>query len=362
MAEPRKLIYSRQFLSDLASKLHHIDSSFKKDEFVLSVTDNNWEDLTLKERMRRITEILGIYLPTHYNEAIDILLQLDDTCTGLPYLILPDFVEVFGQATEHWDISMKALEEFTKKSSAEFAVRPFIEKDQERMMKQMLLWASSENEHVRRLASEGCRPRLPWGTVLTTFVEDPAPIVPILEILRNDSSLYVRKSVANNLNDISKKYPVFVLLLAKEWYGESKDTDWIIKHGCRTLLKQGNHAALDLFGYGHDPNIFVSELQLQEDTIHIGDDLHFTFHVTSPEDRNVRIEFAIDYMKANGNPNKKMFKISETTIQANQKKVYKKKLSFKDLSTRKHYPGEHRLTIIINGEKKSSMKFTLLAK
>ena len=146
-------------------------------------------------------------------------------------------------------------------------------------MEQMYLWSRHENEHVRRLASEGCRPSLPWGQALVRFKKDPAPILPILQQLKADPSPYVRKSVANNLNDISKTHPDLVVKMAKEWYGENEFTDWIVKHGCRTLLKNGNCEVLAIFGYHNADCIHVSSFQLGKTSISLGEDLTFSFYI-----------------------------------------------------------------------------------
>lgn len=199
-----KAVYNEEFLRGFGARVHSAHAAFDTDKFVRDVMDGTWEELELKARMRRISETLGAHLPARYEEALEVLFTIDEHCAGFPYLFFPDFVEVFGQAPEHWDLSMKALERFTSKSSAEFAVRPFLLRDPVRMMVQMNAWAQHPDEHVRRLASEGSRPRLPWGQALPMFKKDPAPVLPVLELLKQDPSLYVRKSVANNLNDIGR--------------------------------------------------------------------------------------------------------------------------------------------------------------
>lgn len=152
-------------------------------------------------------------------------------------LFFPAFVELYGRQEEDWETSMAALARYTQYASSECAVRRFIVNHEERIMAQMRVWSKDESAFVRRLASEGCRPALPWGQALNRFKKDPSPILPVLEQLKTDPSLDVRRSAANNLNDISKTHPDLMVKLAKAWYGENKDTDWIVKHGCRTLLK-----------------------------------------------------------------------------------------------------------------------------
>jgi 3-methyladenine DNA glycosylase AlkC len=255
---------------------------------------------------------------------------------------------------------MLALEEFTKYSSSEFAVRPFILQDQHKMMHQMQRWALHEDHHVRRLASEGCRPRLPWATALTSLKEDPSGIFPVLEQLQQDSSLYVRKSVANNLNDISKDHPETVKQIVRDWRGKHPFTDWILKHGCRSLLKKGDIETLRLFGFQSPANVSVEYLSLAQDRLSLGETLTFSFDVKneSGKSQSLRIEYGIDYVKANGKRSRKIFHLSQKNYPPGIVPVVRRH-TFKDLSTRKHYSGRHGLSILINGEEKAGTEFML---
>ncbi len=249
MPEPLKDIYNEPFLRHFGGKVHSVYPSFDTTGFIAAVMDYTWDGLALKARMRQITGGLGRYLPERYEEALDILFAIDEDCVGFPYLFFPDFVAVYGLSENNWPLSLQALERFTIKSSAEFAIRPFLLRNPERIMHQMSEWAGHPNEHVRRLASEGCRPRLPWGEALPMFKCDPAPVLRILEMLKADPSLYVRKSVANNLNDIAKDHPAVVLATARRWKGVHPYTDWIVRQGCRTLIRKADQGAMALFGY-----------------------------------------------------------------------------------------------------------------
>ena len=211
MAEALKNMYNREFLQQFGEKVYKVYDSFDIKGFIANVLDNTWIELKLMERMNRITIILRAYLPESYDESIDILFKIDELCEGFPYLFFPNFVATYGQTDKDWELSMLALKRFTNRSSSEFAVRPFIMHNPERMIDKMIEWSKDNNEHVRRLASEGCRPRLPWGTSLTMFKHDPTMILPVLNQLKEDSSIYVRKSVANNLNDISKDNPSVIV-------------------------------------------------------------------------------------------------------------------------------------------------------
>jgi 3-methyladenine DNA glycosylase AlkC len=239
------------------------------------------------------------------------------------------------------------------------AVRPFIIKHEERMMAQMVAWSKHENECVRRLACEGCRPALPWAPTLNSFKKDPSPILPVLEQLKTDPSLHVRKSVANNLNDISKTHPGLVVKIAKDWYGKNELTDWIVKHGCRTLLKKGNRDVLAIFGLDNVSAVEVEDFVLGKTSVSIGEDITFSFAVFTKEATKVRLEYGIDYVKSNGKRNRKIFQISEVAMKENAKKTYTKNHSFADVSTRKHRPGIHSITLIVNGLERGTLDFEL---
>ena len=358
MAELLKDRLNHKSLREFALIIQSAYASFQVDEFIESTMDEKWESLELKARGRKITMNLGKYLPADYSTAISIIDKVIAKCDCFFCILFPDFVEVYGQDELNWDISVKALERYTQYSSSEWAVRPFIIKYEERMMAIMYAWSKHENEHVRRLSSEGCRPQLPWAMALTKFKKDPTPILPILEQLKTDPSPYVRNSVANNLNDISKTHPDLVKQLAKDWYGNNEYTDWIVKHGCRTLLKKGDRDVLAIFGYNNAASVDVNDFALEADLISIGEDIVFSFTVSVTETTKVRLEYGIDYVKSNGKRNRKIFQISEISFGKNQKKLYTKKHSFADVSTRKHYPGVHSITLIVNGAERGTLDFT----
>ncbi len=364
MPELLKNRYNCQSLQQLALGIRAVYPPFQADAFVGDVMDETWEGLELKARMRQITVNLGKHLPADYEQALGII---DQVVAGYPagfndftLMYFPDFVEVYGQDDRYWDLSMAALERYTPLSSSEFAVRPFIIKHEARMMRQMAAWALHDNEHVRRLASEGCRPMLPWGQALPGFKKDPSPVLDILEQLKADPSLYVRKSVANNLNDISKTHPELVAEIAGDWYGQNKHTDWIVKHGCRTLLKKGNWEVLSLFGYGDGDCVIVDGLRLGASSVTIGEDMTFSFRIEAKKAAKVRLEYGIDYVKANGGRSRRIFQISELSLGENGQKFYTKKHSFADVSTRKHYPGTHSVTLIVNGVRRGPLDFEVV--
>lgn len=365
MAEPLKAMYNRQFLHGLGTKLQAVYPVLDPGSFTAAAMKEPWEELELKARMRRITETLGACLPSRYEEAIDILYAIDKDCVGFPYLIFPDFVEVFGGREEHWELSMAALERFTPKSSAEFAVRPFMLRDPQRMMAQMLVWAEHPDEHVRRLASEGSRPRLPWGMALPVFKRDPSPLLPLLEKLKADTSLYVRKSVANNLNDIAKDHPGIVIETARRWKGDNADTDWIVRHGCRSLIRKADPEIMELFGYAPEesgaPLVTAAALSVEPDTLRIGDSCELAYALTVREGEPVRlrIEYGIDFVKSGGKTSRKLFLLSDRTVPGGSRLTGARTHRWADLTTRRHYPGGHAITLLVNGREAAGTELLL---
>jgi len=366
MAEALKNVYNQQFLAGLCGYIKPLLPDFPETDFIRSVQDKNWKNRELKDRMRHISITLNQYLPGSYRQQLKVItgiarqmLKEKPTQQSFPYLILADFIEQFGQ--DHLTVSLSAMEIVTQVTSCEFAIRPFIKRYPEEVMAQMLLWAKHPNPNVRRFSSEGCRPRLPWGMVLPDFIADPAPILPILEILKTDSSEYVRKSVANNLNDISKDHPEIVRRIATRWYGTNKDVNWVVKHAVRTLLKKGDPAMLGLFGHAHDTPVSAKDLRLSAKSIAIGDQLEFSFAIRndSEETLSLRVEYFVYYRKARGHAQKKIFKISESRYAPGKWHTIQRKHSFRDLTTRKHHPGKHTLAIVVNGKELIQKDFDL---
>ena len=358
MPELLKNRYNQEYINSLCKTFKSAYAAFEVAKFNAFIFDANWPETELKGRMRHISRALHHFLPQEYSAALEILRVAAPDYGGFEAMFFPDFVELYG--FEHYQESIAALEYFTQFSSSEFAVRPFIIKYPEQMMAQMSLWAGSENYHVRRLASEGCRPRLPWAMALPIFKQEPEPVLKILELLKDDESEYVRRSVANNLNDISKDNPESVIEVAKNWSGHSKNTDWVVKHACRSLLKQAEPEIMALYGYngiGHIQTAFL----LVDDSVKMGASLQFSVELSTQQKKlgRLRIEYAIDFMKNNGKLSRKIFKISEGDFNSSKKSI-KKRHSFKLISTRKYYAGIHRLVIIVNGEPMKSESFRLV--
>lgn len=369
MADLFKNLFSEELITQTGQALQQVNCDFDQSQFEQQVFDKGWEDREFKERMHHIADVVRLHLSDEFKDVVQELYVMIAYLKSsgadkvkfaeLAYVFIPDIIEKYG--IDYFEISVAAFEIITPFTTCEFAVRPFIIKYQDKMLDKVQEWTKHENEHVRRLASEGSRSRLPWGMAIQSFKRNPEPVLPILEALKNDSSEYVRKSVANNLNDISKDNPETVVEIAKQWKGNTKETDWIVKHACRTLLKSGNSEVLQLFGFAPPDKIELNDFVLNSNTIKIGDELEFSFTLNnlSSKSEKVRLEYAIYYMKKNGSLSKKVYKISEKEYLANSVSKVARKQSFKVVTTRKFHVGEHVLSVIINGKEVEERTFDL---
>ncbi len=358
MAERLKdIFFTKDSMGAFAKTIGKVYPDFNKRKFLDLIYDGSFKAKEFMEKSRHTTVSLHEILPKSYKKALDILKTAASLVKGAEALSLPDYVATYGM--DNWSLSLPALGHITKNITAELAIRPFLDRDPEKVMVYMVKWAENKNDNLRRLASEGCRPRLPWAMALPKFKKDPRPILPILEKLKNDKSENVRRSVANNLNDISKDNPKIVLRVCKKWYGESDETDKIIKHACRTMLKAGDKRALMIFGYSDPSKMNVSNFKFDKNKIKIGDNLNFSFDLVLKYKGKVRLEYAVFYVKATGKLSKKVFKITENDYKPGTHS-FSKKHFFGDMSTRKHYAGTHSISIIINGEEKDKVSFELI--
>ncbi len=357
MAEQLKNMYTEEFVKNLAVELNKADQKFESSKFIKSILNGDWHNRELKARTIHISEQMNAFLPYAYKEQMNILALVAPKFVGFTAMIFPTFIELYG--LDDFETSLIYIENFTQYSSSEFAIRPYLDKKPE-TIKTLYNWSKSNNYHVRRLASEGCRPLLPWAMKLHQYVKDPTPILPILEELRNDPEDYVYRSVANNLNDISKNHPDLVLELCSKWINETKTTKWVAKHALRTLLKKGNQRAMLLFGFGSIKSIKPETFQLDDIQIKVGDftQLKVGIKNTGPTSK-FRLEYAIGYLKKNGAHNEKVFQLRETEVKNGESLTFSKKLDFKDLSTRKHYKGDHYVILKVNGNPVKRAEFVL---
>ena len=367
MAELLKNVYNEQFFERFTTALQQLIPVFNKSHFLEQIYDAEWDNRELKQRMRHISTTLHAHLTGNYEKKLNTVLQLIPLlkengfkAESFEFMLLPDFVQVYG--LDQYQLSVKAMEEITQFTSCEFAVRPFLLQYEQAMLQQMLKWSKHKHPMVRRLATEGCRPRLPWAMGVPSLKKDPAPILPILKNLKTDSSESVRRSVANNLNDISKDHPNIVIDLVQAWKGQSKETDALVKHASRTLLKQGNTTVMELFGFGAIEHISIDNFQVHTPRIQIGESIAFSFNLTntSSQPAKLRLEYGIYYQKANGTLSKKVYKISEKIYAENSTTTIHRKQHFKVITTRKLHLGLHRVALIINGQELDVLDFELV--
>ncbi|MGY6650155.1 DNA alkylation repair protein [Wenyingzhuangia sp. IMCC45574] len=363
--KPLKNAYNTSFFNAFLKAFKEIDPTVNKTAFLEAIFIPAWENYELKERMHHIALVLHHFLDPDFKKAIqqikDLIPSLEKNriSGGYEYLFLPDYVETFGQ--DYLVESVASFETITPFISCEFAIRPFIISHHKYVMAKITEWTFHPNLHLRRLASEGCRPRLPWAMALPVFKKDPSSILPILENLLNDESPYVRKSVANNLNDISKDNPNIVVDFTEKHYGETEATDWILKHANRSLLKKAEPRIMTVFGFGNTSQIDIQNLQLNSENIQLGEELHFSFDLVNNYKKPmlIRLEYAIYYLKNNGSLSKKIFQISQKEYPEFSTHKIGKKQHFKPITTRKYYFGTHKIAIIANGKEFDLISFEL---
>ena len=372
--EPFKNFLNQDIIERMAGHYKAHYPEFDMAAFIADATVD-FDSLELKQRSNRITETMIRYLPTDFTEAGRILLSSlgevmeDDLASGKAdtsgiagWAVMPLEHYVAQQGHDHFDLSMMLFKEMTKRATAEFGIRYFLEKYPEKTLAVMKCWTADENVHVRRLASEGSRPKLPWGIHLPVFIKDPAPVVELLEQLKDDDKEYVRRSVANNLNDIAKDHPDLVASIAEQWMVDaSKDRKRLVRHACRTLLKNGHPKTLAVLGF-LPPKIKEATVDLLTPEVVLGEVLEFSLSLDSDvkKAQSLMIDFIIHHQKANGTTSPKVFKWKIATLTADKPLIIRKKHGIKKITTRVYYPGLHTLEVMINGVSVGRQDFQLL--
>lgn len=341
--------YSPAFLVAVGQQFQRVLPTFDTARFRSDCVATDWDDLKLMERRDRITARLHDQLPADFDQAAAILRQVGPHFTGLTAVCFPNYVATYG--LDHWQTSMALLAQLTQYSSAEFAIRPFLVKYPAETSQQMLTWAHSDNADVRRLASEGMRPRLPWGMRLPQFMADPTPVLTVLQALITDDSEYVQKSVANNLNDISKDHPEVTLAFAQKYWGQGERVDWVLTRGLRTLFKQGNPAVLALQGYAIEAAQQVTAtLSPASQSVVIGETAALTYTVQSQASRAVPVYlgYRVHYIRQNQTTTYKDFFLKRTTLQPQATLQGTLTTKWRQLTTRRLYPGSHAIELLVN--------------
>jgi len=377
MSELFKDKFNPQVIDSMASHFYAAWTGFDQISF-LEYAKNDLAHLELKERSKQITDAMWRNLPDDFVLAADILLAslrpyTNDDIYGLTpdeegivgWAIMPmaDYVGLYGQS--HPALSMTLLKEMTKRFSSEFGIRYFLLSDNKaKTLATLKQWTRDENHHVRRLVSEGLRPRLPWAMQLPEFIMDPTPVIELLETLKDDEEEYVRRSVANNLNDIAKDHPDLVAGIAIKWMDDADEKRRkLIRHACRTLLKQSHPIALQAFGY-LPPQIENTKLTIRTPEVYLNERLEFELSLTSSSAKNqsLMIDYIIHHQKKNGSTSPKVFKGKTMTLEAGKTLNVTKRHPFKKVTTRVYYSGQHTIEIIINGVSVATSAFHFFLK
>lgn len=368
MAEPLVNQYGADVPKAIARMITAVHPAFDARKFVADAL-KGYDALALMPRGKHIAQALQRHLPPDYAKAINILLASLDQPHGrseglslASFLYLPHTMFVAQYGLAHFEDSMRAQHALTQRFTAEFSIRAFLQQHEAATLARFKQWASDPSEHVRRLVSEGSRPRLPWASRLPAFQKDPAPVLALLELLKDDPALYVRRSVANNLNDIGKDHPELLAKTAKQWLkGASDERRWIVQHALRSAVKRGEAGALGVLGFGKSAQVEVSNARITPRKVVMGEKVNIAFDVsnTSSKEQDVLVDFCIHYVKASGKTNAKVFKLKVLSLAPKETVRLSKTVSTAEMTTRKHYAGRHRVDVLLNGQARALGVFEL---
>jgi 3-methyladenine DNA glycosylase AlkC len=328
-----------------------------------------YDDLELMDRARRIADVMGDHLPADPHESVPIITAslgpIEPGLSGMvPFRYLPMVLFVGSRGLGAFEESMTAQYELTRRFTAEFSIRPFLEQHRDATLARLRLWTADPDPHVRRLVSEGTRPRLPWAPRLQQFVADPAPVLELLELLRDDNSEYVRRSIANNLNDIAKDHPDLVVEVARRWWSEGGgDRQRMVRHGLRTLVKRGDPGALEVLGLADAADLVVTGSTIAPTHPAIGERVRIEVEVTdrrtAGQARPVAVDVVVHFVKANGATSHRVFKGGVRALAPGAAATYSATVSVAQHSTRTHYTGVHAVEAQVNGQRSGIGAFTL---
>ena len=371
--EPFKNFISSELVTCIAGHLKKHLPSFDRASFEESILAE-LDGLELKARAQLIADHLHRVLPKKTEVRHEIILAMLHPAEGINdgqqsdsngicgWGMMPLGLVVGQHGIDSFEASLQLLKEMTRRFTSEYDVRYFLLEDQKRALDIMQDWVDDPDYHVRRLLSEGTRPRLPWAMQLPELIADPSPCLPLLEALRDDEEEYVRRSVANHLNDVSKDHPDLVAKLAKTWIkdADSKRTK-LLRHACRSLIKQGHTSALEAFGI-NPPDINLRKIGIETEKVVFGSDLVFSAELisTSKKPQNLILDYVLHFLKANDKRSAKVFKWKTFTLGAGEKISIKKNHAIRPITTRRYYAGTQALSLRINGEDFGLVEFDLM--
>jgi len=357
MGEPLKAFFGARIVRGIADDIHAVHPGFDRKAFVRDAMAG-LEKLELVARGAHVAEALHRHMPEDFKRAADILiaslgpkLATTEGWGMAPFRYLPHTVYVARYGLGHLEAALRLQYELTQRFSAEFSIRAFLTAHPEATYARLQEWAQDPSPHVRRLVSEGTRPRLPWAPRLKAFQADPAPVVRLLELLKDDPELYVRRSVANNLNDIGKDHPGVLIDVCQRWSVDAgAERRWIINHALRSLIKAGDRRALEVIGFASAPRIEVGQVRWSARRVRIGQKLTFAMEIRNRTRRpqELLLDFRVFFVKAGGKTSPKVFKIGREVL-GTEPRLVTASVSFATLTTRKPCPGFHRFELLVNG-------------
>ncbi|HUH07020.1 MAG TPA: hypothetical protein VML96_04340 [Egibacteraceae bacterium] len=335
----------------LADELRRAWPALPVEQFVAQASDG-LDRLELKARVAHVVVALRRALPPDFASIVKIIDRAlrSPGLDGWMMWPITDAVAEAGIDDPH--LALPLLARLTPRWTSEGAVRPFIERYPEIAFEHLRAWANDPDEHVRRLVSEGTRPRLPWSSRLGDLHRDPAPAIELLDALWDDPAEYVRRSVSNHLNDIAKDHPALAIATARRWLAEGGEhAEWVARRGLRTLIKAGDPNALALLGYDPAAAINLADFTLSPTRIQIGESASISFTLATGGDDPVRamIDYIVWHVGARGDLRPKVFKLTDRVLHPGATDRIEKAHPFREVSVRQLYPGLHRVEIQVNG-------------
>ncbi len=355
-----KEIFDRARFASIAEAAAEVAPGFDRDRF-MAVATKDLDDLGIMQRMRQTAVALEAALGMPFPKAAGLLRELAPRLDhGFAAVALCEYVALYGR--DHFDLAMQALHDLTRYGSAEFAIRHFLAGDFDRTLAVMRRWAADPDEHVRRLASEGSRPRLPWSFRLERAIADPSLTFPIPDALRGDPSAYVRKSAANHLNDIAKDHPDWLVNRLAGWPTDAADVRWVMRHALRTLVKKGDPRALALIGATGTAEVRVELFSVTPARLRLGERLTIRARLvsTGAERQRLVVDYAIHYVKKSGATSRKVFKLREVDLDPGAAWEASTSQTVRDFTTRSHNAGRHRVELMVNGAVLAEAAFELV--
>jgi 3-methyladenine DNA glycosylase AlkC len=282
-----------------------------------------------------------------------------------PFFYMPHVLYVADRGLEHFDLSMRAQYELTKRFSAESSIRPYIARDPERVLATFRAWTTDPNPHVRRLVSEGTRMRLPWAPRVAWLDAHPERVLELLELLKDDASTMVRRSVANNLNDLGKARPDLLIRTATAWTKDAPaERTSLIEHALRSAIKRGDPQALRLLGYGKKPAVALERVTFAPRRVRIGGRvaMRFALRSTARARQDLLVDVAVHFVKARGATSAKVFKVKRLALAPRARVELTAAFSLAVHTTRVPQPGRHAVEVIVNGHTMGAGAFTVVSR